>query len=106
MVIIDKRKHIKTLNDLGATLAGIRMTFFYQGALIILIGGAIGIVLGAVIIWLQQSFELVMITSELPYPVLFELSNVILVYTTIVVLGFLAARLAATRINEKLIASS
>lgn len=106
MVIIDKRKHIKTLSDLGATLSNIRMTFFYQGALIIVIGGGVGILLGAIIVWLQQYFGLVMITSTLAYPVLFEVKNVLLVYATILILGFLAARLAATRINEKLIASS
>lgn len=106
MVIIDKRKHIKTLSDLGATLSNIRMTFFYQGALIIVIGGGVGILLGAIVVWLQQYFGLVMITSTLAYPVLFEVKNVLLVYATILILGFLAARLAATRINEKLIASS
>lgn len=106
MVIIDKRKHIKTLSDLGATLSSIRMTFFYQGALIILIGGGAGVLLGIVIIGLQQYFGLVMITPSLAYPVLFEFQNVLLVYATILILGFLAARLAATRINEKLIASS
>lgn len=106
MVIIDKRKHIKTLSDLGATLSNIRMTFFYQGALIIVIGGGVGILLGGIIVWLQQYFGLVMITSTLAYPVLFEVKNVLLVYATILILGFLAARLAATRINEKLIASS
>lgn len=105
MVIIDKRRHIKTLSDLGATLSAIRMTFFYQGALIIAIGGGVGIILGVFIVWLQEFFGLVMITSTLAYPVLLEVQNVILVYTTIIVLGFLAARLAATRINEKLIAS-
>lgn len=106
MIIIDKRKHIKTLSDLGASLAAIRMTFFLQGAIIVALGGGLGIALGMFIVWLQQSYGLVMITSTLPYPVLFEMSNVILVYATILILGFLAARLAATRINEKLITAN
>lgn len=106
MIIVDKRKHIKTLSDLGATLPTIRKIIFTQGALMIVIGGAIGILLGAILIVLQQQFGFIPITAELPYPVKFEVVNIVLVYATILVLGFLAARLAATRINRKLIEDS
>ena len=106
MIIIDKRAHIKTLSDLGAALPSIRKTFFAQGAFMILVGGAIGILLGSMLILLQQQFGFIPITATLPYPVKFELVNLILVYSTIVVLGFLAARLAATRINEKFVIGS
>ena len=106
MIIIDKRKHIKTLNDLGATLPILRETFFTQGALMIIIGGAIGIFLGAILVLLQQQFGFIPITAELPYPVRFELINIVIVYATILILGLLAARLAATRINKKLIGIS
>jgi lipoprotein-releasing system permease protein len=106
MIIVDKRKHIKTLSDLGATLPTIRKIIFTQGALMIVIGGAIGILLGAILIVLQQQFGFIPITAELPYPVKFEVINIVLVYATILILGFLAARLAATRINRKLIEDS
>ncbi|TVZ53042.1 ABC transporter permease [Dokdonia sp. Hel_I_53] len=104
MIIIDKRKHIKTLSDLGASLPTIRKTFFTQGTLMIIIGGFIGIFLGSALILLQQEFGFIPITATLPYPVKFELINLMIVLTTILVLGLLAARLAATRINKKLIA--
>lgn len=103
MIIVDKRKHIKTLNDLGATLPTIRKIIFAQGALMIIIGGAIGIIVGSLLIILQQQFGFIPITANLPYPVKFEMVNLVVVYVTILILGFLAARLAATRINKKLI---
>lgn len=103
MIIVDKRKHIKTLSDLGATLPAIRAIIFIQGALMIIIGGAIGILIGALLILLQQQFGFIPITANLPYPVKFEAVNLVIVYATILILGFLAARLAATRINKKLI---
>lgn len=106
MIIIDKRKHIKTLSDLGATLPTIRKIIFTQGALMIVIGGALGIVIGSILIILQQQFGFVPITQNLPYPVKFEIVNLLIVYGTILILGFLAARLAATRINKKLIEDS
>ena len=106
MIIIDKRKHIKTLSNIGASIATIRSTFFYQGALMIAVGGILGIILGSFLIGLQQHFGFIPITPSQPYPVLFEFSNIALVLITIIILGLLAAKLAATRINAKFIERS
>ncbi len=100
MIIIDKKSHIKTLSDLGASLSSIRSSFFYQGALMIIIGGGIGILLGSIIVFIQQLTGIVPITETLPYPVRFEFLNVVIVYITILILGVLAARLAASKINN------
>ena len=106
MIIIDKKSHIKTLSDLGATLTDIRKSFFYQGALMIVIGGGIGVLLGSIIVFTQQLFGLVHITASLPYPVRFEFLNIVIVYATILTLGIFAARLAASRINNSFLAST
>lgn len=106
MIIIDKRKHIKTLSDIGANISMIRSTFFYQGALMIAVGGTLGVILGAFLIGLQQYFGFIPITPSQPYPVHFKLTNLALVLITITVLGLLAAKLAATRINTKFIERS
>ena len=103
MIIIDKRGHIKTLSDLGATLSDIRKSFFYQGVLMIIIGGAIGLFLGSIIVFIQQQFNLVYITASLPYPIRFEFLNVLIVYATILVLGILSARLASSRISNNFV---
>jgi lipoprotein-releasing system permease protein len=101
--IIDKKRNIKTLSDLGASLQEIRMTFFLQGALIIIVGGAIGMVIGLIIAFLQQQFSLKMITATLPWPIKVEWMNMVIVYGLIILLGLTAARLAASRINQKMI---
>jgi lipoprotein-releasing system permease protein len=67
----------------------------------IIIGGGIGIILGSIIVFAQQQFGLVNITASLPYPMRFEFLNLIIVYTTILTLGILAAKLASSRINNK-----
>ncbi|WP_299210889.1 ABC transporter permease [uncultured Dokdonia sp.] len=100
MIIIDKKSHIKTFSDLGATLTEIRKSFFYQGALMIIIGGGIGVLIGSIIVFIQQLFGLVHITASLPYPVRFEFLNVVIVYATILTLGIFAAKLASSRINN------
>jgi len=102
MIILDKKENIKTLSDLGATLKEIRLTFFTQGSLMIVFGGMAGIILGATIIALQQQFGWVRIGS-LPYPVKFEFLNVIIVYSTILLLGILSSKIASGRINRRLL---
>lgn len=103
MIIIDKKKNIKTLSDLGASLKEIRKTFFLQGALIIIIGGFIGILLGLLVAFLQEQFALKMITPTLPWPMVVEPLNILIVYLLILVLGIIAARLAASKINARMI---
>jgi len=103
MMILDKRKNIKTLHSLGSTIKEIRSVFFYQGALMTTLGGVIGILLGALVVWLQLQFSLVKITETLAYPVSLTVMNVFVVFATITVLGFIASKIAASRVREKLL---
>ncbi len=101
MVIVDKKENIKTLLNLGATVTNIRKIFTLYGFLLNLVGMLIGLLVGAFIIYLQISFELVMIAPNIPYPVAFEWQNVGVVCCTIVVFGALASLLASGRISNK-----
>jgi len=103
MMILDKKKTLNTLFNLGATLTDIRRIFFYQGSLMTILGGFIGILIGFIIILLQQTFSLVMITSTLAYPVTLKLENVFIVFLTISVLGVLASKIASVRITKSLV---
>lgn len=104
MMILDKQQNSKTLYSLGATLKELRRIYFVQGILVTTFGGVIGVLLGAFLIGLQLAFGLVTIGS-IDYPVEFQLQNVIIVLGTIIVLGFIASKIASSRINQKLIAS-
>lgn len=103
MVIVDKKKDIKTLLNMGATLRNVKRIFAIYGFLLNLFGMAIGIVLGYAFVWAQITFELVMITPSIAYPVSFEWENVCLVCITIVTFGALASLLASGRISEKFV---
>lgn len=100
MMILDKKKNLKTLYNLGATLKDLRAIFFYQGILMTIIGGSVGLVIGLITIWLQQYFSLIMITPSLAYPVDLQWLNVVVVLATILVLGALASRIASQRIEK------
>jgi lipoprotein-releasing system permease protein len=103
MMILDKRKNIKTLFNIGANLRAIRRIFFLQGALMTCLGGALGILIGVIAVWAQLRFEYINITASLPYPVKLEAINVVIVFVTITVLGLVASKIASSRVREKLL---
>lgn len=105
MIIVDKRAHIKTLSDIGAPIKEIRRTFFLQGVYMVLIGSITGLILGILIIKLQQVTGIIKITPTISYPTHLTLRNVMIVFTTIVLLGIGAAKLASSRITKKLVLS-
>lgn len=103
MMILDKRKDIKTLYNLGATLQDIRKVFFLQGTLMTTLGGLLGIALGSLMVFLQLEYQWIKITATLPYPVSFNGMNVLVVFVTITVLGVLASMIASSRVRDKLL---
>ncbi|HLN95052.1 MAG TPA: FtsX-like permease family protein [Flavobacterium sp.] len=103
MMIIEKQSNLRTLFSLGSTLPELRRIFFLQGTLLTVFGGLLGIALGALLVFVQQQFELVMITMTQPYPVKFEMVNVLIVFATIGTLGTLASFIASRRISPALL---
>ncbi len=103
MMILDKRKNIKTLYNMGATLKEIRRIFFLQGALMTVLGGLLGISLGVLVVWAQLQFQFVYITATLPYPVKLNFMNVVVVFVTLTILGLIASKIASSRVRERLL---
>ncbi|MDO6803904.1 ABC transporter permease [Wenyingzhuangia sp. 1_MG-2023] len=103
MVIVDKKNNIKTLINMGATLKKVRRIFALYGFLLNVVGMCVGLVLGIVLIYLQITYELIMITPTIAYPVSFEWQNVWVVCLTIVIFGALASLLASGRISKRFV---
>jgi lipoprotein-releasing system permease protein len=101
MMIIEKKNNLKTLYNLGTEIKYLKNIFLFQGNIISIFGGIIGLILGIIVILIQQQFELVMINSTLPYPVVFEAKNVLLVLFTIIILGFIASKIASSTVTKK-----
>ena len=102
MIIIDKRDNLKTLYNIGVTKNSIRNIFFTQGIIITLFGLFIGLALAIGIVILQQQFSFIMITPTMPYPVLFEWSNILIVLSTIIILGIVSSWIASGTANKGL----
>ena len=83
MLIIEKRKDVRTLRALGADTRLIRRIFIGEGVLIGSIGAAIGTVTGVTVTLVQQLFGIVEIPVESlvtrRYPVLFQVNDLLAV---------------------------
>jgi len=103
MMIIDKKENLKTLLNIGATLKEIKRIFVLQGFLLTVVGMLIGLSLAIILVFLQQKFSMFMLTQNLAYPVEFHLSNLLIVIVTITILGYVAAKIASSRISKEFI---
>lgn len=94
MLIIEKRKDIKTLYSMGASINLIRNIFMREGFLITGVGAIIGLSVGLLVCWLQVQFHLVKFGDEfiIPYyPIDVQLKDFIWIFGLIMIIGFFAA---------------
>jgi lipoprotein-releasing system permease protein len=96
MLIIDKKDDVVTLRNLGATDKLITRIFLFEGRLISALGAVIGIIIGLLLCWIQQTYGIVKLGSSTgsfvvnAYPVSVHPEDIILVFLTVLVVGFLA----------------
>jgi len=103
MMILEKKSNLKTLYNLGAEISDLKKIFLLQGGMLTFFGGILGLVLGIIVVAIQQYFKLIMITESLPYPIIFNFQNVLIVFGTIVSLGLMSSIIASSRISKKLL---
>lgn len=97
MLIIEKKKDVQTLRNLGATDRTLTRVFLFEGRMISAIGAVVGILLGLLLCWLQQEFGLVPMGDSSgtfvvnAYPVSVHYSDVLIVFITVLAVGWAAA---------------
>ena len=106
MLMIVKRKDPGILKAMGADNRLIQRIFMNEGMLISVAGGIIGLLLGIVVVLLQQKFGFVKFGNGGnyvvdAYPVVLKMKDVLLIFATILVVGctsaFLTVRHAMRR---------
>jgi lipoprotein-releasing system permease protein len=102
MMFLDKKPELKILYAMGLRPKEIQRVFFYLGGLICWVGGGIGVLVGALLVFIQNYFPLLYVPgTSLPYPVLFELKNFLIVLFTILILGVLTTAWATRNMDKK-----
>ncbi len=111
MLVIDKKKDIAILASMGASANVIRNVFLLEGAIVAFSGAFIGLTLGMIICWAQQTFNLIsmgMTTAVVDsYPVKMQPLDFIFTGLAIIVITLLvsirpARRAAALQIKDNL----
>lgn len=101
MMILDKKPQMTILKAMGITQQQLRQTFFSLGMLIILFGGGIGLALSSIVILIQQWSPFINVPgTSLPYPVQWEIGNLILVMGTLLFLGCMASAWASRGVKR------
>jgi len=109
MLIIDKKKDILALRNMGAGNKLIKQIFLMEGWLISVLGSISGLFLGTAISWIQQRFGVIKLTGSGSfiidaYPVQIEALDICLIWVTVLVIGLFAARYPVRQISKKYLA--
>lgn len=96
MLIIEKKKDIGILRSMGTSLSALRRIFLYEGWMISLLGAFSGLILGTLICWIQQQFGIIRLHGSDSfvidaYPVSIEIPDLIWIFLTVLLIGYLAA---------------
>jgi len=106
MLVIEKKKDISILKAMGADGQLVQRIFLLEGTLMAVIGCGIGFILAIIICLLQQRFGILKLTGDSfvvsAYPVALKLSDFVLVFFTVLVIGFMAAWFPAKRASMQL----
>lgn len=106
MLIIDKKQDISTLRSMGANEKTIQKIFLLEGWLISISGALIGIVLGSVICLLQIQYGFIKLSGGgnfivNSYPVALQISDIFIIFTTVVLIGYIASRFPVRYITKR-----
>ena len=105
MLIVEKRDQQQTLLSIGADRGFIRGIFVREGLLISGIGGAAGLIIGVVVVLVQQIFGIITLPSANfivdSYPVEMHLSDIIMIFITFVAIAWSVSQIAANTMIKR-----
>ncbi len=106
MLIIEKKADIYTLMSLGATLKTIRLIFFIEGLLITIAGTITGLILGGLLSFAQQKFEIVTFPSDGSYivdayPIDVNSPDFVYTFFSVFIIGTVLSLYPALKIKTK-----
>ena len=96
LLIVEKVKDMAILKSMGAEKKVVKRIFLQQGMLISFISATSGLIIGFIVLWLQQTYGLIRLGPAgsfviSVYPVKMQLLDFIAVYFTVQAIGLLAS---------------
>lgn len=108
MLIIDKKNDVQTLRNLGASDSQIVRIFLFEGRMISFIGAISGVIIGLILCLIQQKYGIISLGSAGSfvvdsYPVSVHIVDVILVFATVLVVGFISVWYPVRYLSRRLL---
>jgi len=94
MLIIEKKKDITILHNMGADIKLIRKIFLTEGLMITLFGAFLGLAIGALVCWIQIQFSVIGFSEGYvidAYPVTMKSIDFLLIFIAVILIGLFAA---------------
>ncbi|MCQ2236758.1 MAG: FtsX-like permease family protein [Bacteroidales bacterium] len=96
MLIYEKKESIFILKAMGATKQTVTRVFLFEGLLVSIGGALIGLILGIILVLVQQHFGIINFHNAASYildayPVELMGSDILIVFISVVIVGYLAA---------------
>ena len=106
MLMIDKQADVMTLRNLGANDSLISRIFLFEGWMISVLGGIFGIIAGILLCLGQQHFGWLQLGTGAnfavsAYPVIVSISDVLIVFLTVLFIGFLSVQYPVRYLSKK-----
>ena len=110
MLILDKKKDMRTLRSLGANDKLISGIFIIEGSMISILGAFTGIVLGVTVCLVQEKFGIISFGNSEnfvidSYPVDIIASDVAVVFATVIAVGLVAMGIPVNYLTKRLLSS-
>lgn len=105
MLIIEKEESVSTLRALGAPPSMLRAIFRKEGMLIALLGGSLGLILGAILALLQQHYGLIALSGDPAhlsityYPCRLDPADLLITAAAVIAIGFTAGLVASRSVK-------
>lgn len=103
MLVIEKKDDIATLRSLGASDGLIHRIFIFEGWLITLLGMALGLTVGIILVALQMKTGFVKMPGNylIPsYPAVLKLADVVITAGCVAVIGYITALIPASKTSR------
>ena len=106
MLILEKKKDIKTFQSFGATVKNVQSIFFNKSMLTIISGTLIGVLFGLILAFSQQKLGFISMGNGSfvvnAYPVLIKMTDVLITCITVLLIGFFASWYPSKILAKKL----
>lgn len=109
MLMIDKKKDVETLHNLGATNQQICKIFMLEGRMISAAGAVVGIIIGVLLCLAQQEFGFITMGDaegsfiRESYPVSVHVEDLLIVFLTVLFVGWLAVWYPVRHLSKSLL---